>query len=42
MGIFVAECSDLVHHHTAIKALADARETRTQARAQAAPPPDLF
>ena len=26
MGIFVAECADLVHHHAAIKALADSRE----------------
>ncbi len=31
MGIFVAECADLVHHHASIKVLADAREAKTAA-----------
>ena len=36
MGIFVAECRDLVAHNDEISRLADARESRT------APPGDLF
>ena len=36
MGIFVAECADLVAHHAQIAKLADAREPRRQ------PPGDLF
>ena len=36
MGIFVAECADLIAHHDAIAKLADARE------AQRMPPGDLF
>ncbi len=36
MGIFVAECADLVAHNARISALADARETRRT------PPGDLF
>ncbi|MBK6417130.1 MAG: 50S ribosomal protein L3 N(5)-glutamine methyltransferase [Thermomonas sp.] len=36
MGIFVAECADLLAHHAHIARLADAREARRQ------PPGDLF
>ena len=36
MGIFVAECADLIAHHDAIARLADARET------PGTPPGDLF
>jgi ribosomal protein L3 glutamine methyltransferase len=36
MGIFVAECADLVTHNARITALADAREARHT------PPGDLF
>ncbi|MEO5628534.1 MAG: 50S ribosomal protein L3 N(5)-glutamine methyltransferase [Thermomonas sp.] len=39
MGIFVAECADLVHHHTAIKKLADVREAMAR---EAVPGSGLF